>query len=118
MPTYDRETLTRGEAQVVINDLKKEFDRIQSEVKNGNLFGAAVDTLKQKSDLIQSKLNELLKKRGLITEEDFNESYNLIRAKSENELLNLQRKAKKNTTIFLVSALAAGVILYLLLRKK
>ena len=118
MPTYDRETLTRGEAQVVINDLNKEFERIQREIKNGNLFGAAMDTLKQKSTLIQSKLNDLLKKKGLITEEDFNDSYNLIRAKSESELITLQKRAKKNTTMFLVSAVAAGVILYLLLRKK
>jgi len=113
-----KETLTRGEAQVVIADLNKEFERLKNEIKNRGVFGGALEVLQEKSDLIQKKLDDLLKKGGLITEEDFNESYNLIRAKSQQELLDLKKKASRNFYLYLGGFIALGVVVYLLIRKK
>ena len=113
-----KETLTRGEAQVVIADLNKELERLKSEIKNRGVFGGAFEVLLEKSDLIQNKLEDLLKKGGLITEEDFNESYNLIRAKSQQELVDLRKKASKNFYLYLGGFIALGVVVYLLIRKK
>lgn len=113
-----KETLTRGEAQVVLADLNKELEKLKTEIKNRGVLGGAVEVLQEKSDLIQKKLDELLKKGGLITEEDFNESYNLIRAKSQQELVDLRSKAQKNFYLYLGGVIALGVVVYLLIRKK
>lgn len=113
-----KETLTRGEAQVVLSDLNKELERLKAEIKNRGVFGGALEVLQDKSILIQKKLNELLKKGGLITEEDFNDSYNLIRAKSQQELLDLKNKASRNFYLYLGGFIALGIIVYLLIRKK
>ena len=113
-----KETLTRGEAQVVIADLNKELEKVKAEIKNRGVFGGAMEVLQEKSDLIQKKLDNLLKKGGLITEEDFNESYNLIRAKSQRELVDLRSKASKNFYLYLGGFIALGVVVYLLIRKK
>lgn len=113
-----KETLTRGEAQVVLADLNKELEKIKAEIKNRGVFGGTLEVLQQKGDLIQKKLDDLLKKGGLITEEDFNDAYNLIRANSERELVELQRKASKNLYLYIGGAIAFGVIIYLLIREK
>lgn len=110
------ETLTRGEAQVVVTDLKKELEAVKDRIKSKkDILPTAVDELKKRQDLIQKKLNEILKKGGLITEEDFNEAYNLIRNKERKELLDLSEKAKKRMTAFLV--IIVGVLVYLAVKK-
>lgn len=113
-----KETLTRGEAQSVLSDLNKELDKLGNEIKNRKVFGGVVGVLEEKSSLIQSKLNELLKKGGLITEEDFNDSYNLIRAESKQELLDLKKKAGRNLRLYVGAFILIGIGVYLLLREK
>lgn len=113
-----KETLTRGEAQVVLADLNKELEKIKAEIKNRGVFGGTLEVLQQKGDLIQKKLDDLLKKGGLITEEDFNDSYNLIRANSERELIELQRKASKNFYLYIGGVIALSVVIYLLIKEK
>jgi hypothetical protein len=46
------------------------------------------------------------------------DSYNLIRAKSQQELLDLQKKASRNFYLYLGGFIALGVVVYLLIREK
>jgi len=110
------ETLTRGEAQVVVTDLKKELEDIKNRIKSGGALPTAVEELKKRQDKIQNKLNEILKKGGLITEEDFNDAYNLIRNKERKELLDLSKKASTRMIIF--GVLLVGAVVYFIVNKR
>lgn len=110
------ETLTRGEAQVVVTDLKKELEAIKNRVKTQkDILPVAVEELKKRQELIEKKLSEILKKGGLITEEDFNESYDLIRNRERKELLDLSKKANKRLIAFGIILL--GVVAYYAIKK-
>lgn len=106
------ETLTRGEAQVVINDLNKELERVKIAIKNGGILGGSITILENKKVLIQDKLDDLLKKGGLITEEDYNESYYIIKAKEQKELDDLRKKAKTHLFIYIGIAILAITTLF------
>jgi hypothetical protein len=102
-----KEPLTISETQSVVNDLKSELQRVQNEIKSKGAVNTAVDFLQNKQSTLQSKINDLLKKGGIITEEDYNESYLIIRSNKEGELKNLYKKS--NTKLF--TYIGIGVIL-------
>lgn len=110
------ETLTRGEAQNVMSNLKDELRNIRSSIKSEGIFSTSLDFLKSKEKLIQDKLNDIMKKGGVVTEDDYNDTFNLIRAKSEKEILNLKKRAVTDLYVFVGIAIAVGVTIYLLLK--
>lgn len=110
------EPLTQGEKQVVFDDIKKEIARIEALIKQKKLSGAALDFLGEKKILLQEQLNLILIKGGIITEDDYNKTYNIIRAKEQNELLDLRDKAKKRLLLFTI--LGVGIIIVYFFIKK
>ena len=112
-----KEPLTISESQSVVKDLRAELDKVKQDIKSKGAVDAGIDFLSQKQDILQSKINDLLKKGGIITEEDYNESYQIIRSKQENELKNLYKKANKRLFMFLGLGLAI-VVGYLIITKK
>lgn len=109
------ETLTRGEAQVVVGDLKTELQKIRESIKNEGALSVISDELKKRESNIQSKINDILKRGGIITEEDYNEAYNLIRSKSQKELIELNKKRKTRMLVF--GILLVGVVAYFVTKK-
>ena len=111
------ETLTRSEGQIVLDDIKKEIKRLDALIKEKKIVGATVEVLDEKKDLLQKQIDNILKKGGIITEEDYNKSYNLIRGQEEKELLDLSKKAKRRLVMF--ALIGVGIIAtYYLLSKK
>lgn len=112
------ESLTTSESQAVVKDLKLELEKVKKDIKSRGIGNVSIDFLNTKKDFLQSKLNELLKKGGVITEEDYNDTYKIIRSKEENELKNLYKKANRRVVIFFGLAIATIVGIYLLSKKK
>lgn len=111
------ETLTRGEAQLVVTDLKKELMDIKDRIKSKkDILPTAIDELQKREQKIQNKLNDILKKGGLITEEEYNDAYNLIRNKEKKELLDLSKKANRRMIAF--GILVLGFLAYVIINKK
>ena len=111
------EPLTQGEKQVVFDDIKKEIQRLEALVKQKKVVGAALDLAEEKKSMLQQQLDLLLKKGGIITEDDYNKTYNIIRAQEQKELLDLRDKAKRRLIMW--SILGIGIIVaYVLLVKK
>lgn len=107
------ETLTRGEAQVVINDLKAEATRVGALIKSEGIGAAALGLLKEKQMLVQEKINSILKKGGLITEEDYNDAYNIIKDEKKKQLSDMQMGATTKFWIYVgVAALLVGYGIY------
>lgn len=116
MPT--NETLTRGEAQAVVTDLKKELLDIKNRIKGSkDILPTAIDELQKREQKIQEKLSAILKKGGLITEEEYNEAYNLIRNQERKELIDLSNKANRRMLIF-GGLIILGVIAIIVIRKR
>ena len=112
------ESLTTSESQAVVKDIKLELEKIKKDIESRGIGNVSIDFLNTKKDFLQSKLNELLKKGGVITEEDYNDTYKIIRSKEENELKNLYKKANRRVVIFFGLAIATIVGIYLLSKKK
>jgi len=112
------ETLTSSEGQKVVQDLKVAINNIKTDIKNKGVLDTSVEFLEQKKDLLQSKLNDLLKKGGVINEDDYNESYDIIRAKEEKELKDLFRKGNRRAIMIIGLGVLLSVGIYLLLKKK
>ena len=112
------ESLTTSESQAVVKDLKLELEKVKKDIQSRGIGNVSIDFLNTKKDFLQSKLNELLKKGGVITEEDYNDTYKIIRSKEENELKNLYKKANRRVVIFFGLAIATIVGIYLLSKKK
>lgn len=112
------EPLTQGERQVVFDDIKKEIKRLQDLIKQKKVFGAALDVAEEKKVLLQQQLDLLLKKGGVITEDDYNKTYNIIRAKEQKELLDLRDKAKRRLLTWAIVGVGIIVAYILLVKKK
>ena len=102
----------------MVKDIKLELEKIKKDIESRGIGNVSIDFLNTKKDFLQSKLNELLKKGGVITEEDYNDTYKIIRSKEENELKNLYKKANRRVVIFFGLAIATIVGIYLLSKKK
>lgn len=113
-----KETLTTSESQSVVKDLKAELEKVKNDIKNRGAVQVGVEFLETKKDLLQSKLDDLLKKGGVITEEDYNDTYAIIRSKEEKELKDLYKKANKRVFIYIGVAVLAYVGIYLLIKNK
>ena len=113
------ETLTRSESQSVITDLKNQVIRLKEAIKQKDLVGESVEILNEKKDALQDELNKLLKKGGLITEEDYNNAYEKIRQSSQERLITQSKKTKRSLYFVVggVLILAAGIYLYKRLKK-
>lgn len=113
------ETLTRSESQSVITDLKNQITRLKEAMKQKDLVGESVEILNENKDALQNELNKILKKGGLVTEEDYNNAYEKIRQSSKERLV-LQSKKTKRGLYFVIGGvliLAAGIYLYKRLKK-
>lgn len=112
------ENLTTSESQAVVKDLKIELEKVKNDIANRGVANVGLDFLNTKKDILQSKLNELFKKGGVITEEDYNDTYKIIRSNKENELKNLYKKANRRVVLFFGIAVATIIGIYLLSKKK
>jgi hypothetical protein len=112
------EPLTQGEKQVVFDDIKKEIARIEALIKQKKVSGAALDLVEEKKSMLQQQLDLLLKRGGIITEDDYNKTYNIIRAKEQKELLDLRDKAKRRLIMWGLLGVGIIVVYVLLVKKK
>lgn len=112
------ETLTTTEGQKVVQDLKLALDKVKSEIKSKGAVNVGVEFLEKKKDTLQEKLNDLLKKGGVITEEDYNDSYTLIRAKEEKELTDLYKKGNRRVLMVIGIAVLLSIGIYVITKRK
>ena len=107
------ETLTRGEAQTVLNDLKNELSVVKNTIERSGIIGGAAQILSGKQKELQDQINKILEKGGMITEEDYNASYDIIRGQAKQKADALNKKT--NTRLLMIVGgsilLIAGVMI-------
>ena len=110
----DNPSIPKTLRQIVFDDIVKEIDKVKKAIKQKNIGDYTIGTLELKKNALQEQLDKLLKKGGLITEEDYNDSYNLIKAKEEQDILASFKKSKRGFTMFVLVGVALIVGIYLL----
>ena len=109
------ETLTRGEAQNLVSEMQSQLRAIDTQIASSGFMGGAIDFLGQKRAAIQEALNGILERRGLVTEDDADRAWELMRSQTAEELM---RKSGQTVDRLLtgVAVVAAVFIIYKLLK--
>ena len=101
----------------VVDQLVAQLTDIKDKIKTRGLTETAFGELTNSAKTLQNKLDELLSKKGLLSQSDINDAYSLIQEQKRKELENMNREATKKTLIYIgVAVLVVGGLIYL--RKK
>lgn len=98
----------------VIDQLKAKLNELKDKIKDGNLTTAIYDGITGNAKLIQNKLNELLAKKGLLSQSDVNDAYSVIQDVKRSELESESKKSSTKLFIYVGAAILiiGGIILY------
>lgn len=101
----------------VVDQLVAQITNIKDKIKSKGLSQTAFEELTSSAKVLQDKVDELLNKKGLLTQSDINDAYTLIQEQKRKELENMSKKATKKTLAYMViGVLIIGTLVYL--RKK
>lgn len=100
----------------VFDELKNLLSSIKDKIKTNNLENSVFLELTKSAKIIQEKLNDLLKKKGILTQSDIDDAY-VILQKQQKEVF--EKKVKKNNKkILIFSLIGIALISYFYLYKK
>jgi len=99
----------------ILKDILYELSLIKDAIANKKLDQLTINKLVEKQALLQSKLNELLKKKGILTDTEADKLYEELRLEKKNLL---ESQSKRGYTAFYVGAAIIIVGLYFALKKK
>ncbi len=106
------ETLGRSESQQLVDRLLAEINKVKLSIKQVGVFDTGVQKLQDNKDLLQKKLNELLTKGKLLTEDDYNAVNDMLDKRDK-----LSGKAKSNQFVFVGIGLGVIALLWWMSKK-
>lgn len=111
--------LNQQESQSVVNQLRSRLAEIKDSIKQSGLTTTVFNELTTNAKQIQNKLDEILRRGGVVTEEDKNEAFEILERQRKEEL---QKMFKKNNiraaVIILGSILVLGGLFYYVKKRK
>jgi hypothetical protein len=102
----------------VVDELKLQINEIKDRIKQGELSNDVFSTLSVGAKVLQSKLDNLLNKKGLYTQSDVNDAYASMQEIKRKNLEIESIKSKYRLYIYLGVGLALGVGIYLYVKNK
>ena len=84
----------------IIDELKSKLTEVKDKLKNEKVSGVIFSELTYNAKLLQNKLDELLSKRGLISQSDVNDAYTTLQEYKRREMENLSKKSNKKLIIY------------------
>ena len=84
----------------VVNDIKSLLTEAKDKLKNEQLSSVVFTQVSNNAKLLQSKLDELLNKKGLYTQSDVNDAYLTIQEYKRRELELMSKTSKKKLIIY------------------
>jgi LPXTG-motif cell wall-anchored protein len=98
----------------IIDQLKAKLNELKDRIKGGNLAIDVYTEVASSAKLLQDKLNELLAKKGLLTQSDVNDAYSVIQDVKRSELESQSKKSSTKLLIYVGAAILiiGGVLLY------
>jgi hypothetical protein len=99
MPTIDENSITNQ--LEIVDKLKVELNTIKDKIKVGGLNNVVFDTLSQDAKRLQDKIDEILSKKGVLTQSDINDAYTTMQSVKRGELEKMSNDSKRNFFIYL-----------------
>jgi endonuclease III len=98
----------------IVDILKAKLNELKDKIKDGGLHTTVYTEISNNAKLIQDKLNELLSKKGLLSQSDVNDAYSVIQDVKRSELESESNKSSKKLFIYagLGILIIAGIMLY------
>jgi len=101
----------------VIDELKSKLTEVKDKLKNEKVTSVVFNELSTNAKLLQKKLDELLGKKGLISQSDVNDAYTTLQEYKRREMEILSKKSQKTLLIYGVLGVLGIVVLVRLLKK-
>lgn len=100
----------------VFDELKNLLSSIKDKIKTNNLENSVFLELTKSAKIIQEKLNDLFKNKGILTQSDIDDAYVILQ---EQQKEVFEKKIKKNNKkILIFSLIGIALISYFYLYKK
>ena len=98
----------------VVDELKSKLSELKDKIKDGGLTKTIYDELMGSSKKIQDKLNDVLAKKGFLTQSDVNDAYSVMQDVQRSELEKQKKKENNKLIIYgvILVAIIGGVYLY------
>ena len=108
------DTNTTNTQLTIVDELKGKLSEIKDKIKDGGLSKTIYDELTGSAKVIQGKLNEVLAKKGILTQSDVNDAYEVMQNIKRAELEKQNRKERNRLLMYgiIVVAIIGGVYLY------
>lgn len=102
----------------LIEELKKELANIKESINKQGVAPTVLDQLTKRSKTIQDALNNILSKKGVLTDAEKQEAYNLLQKEKREQIEAMNKQAKKRFYIYVGSGVLLIGLAVFLLRKK
>ena len=111
--------LPQQESQGVLNQLRGRLNEIKDKIKQEGISNTLFDELTANAKQIQTKLDEALRKGGLLTQEDANEAFLILESQRKEELKKQYKKSTIRAAVIIVGTLlVVGGLFYYVKNKK
>ena len=101
----------------VVNEIKSLLTEAKDKLKSENLSNEIFTQVSNNAKLLQSKLDELLNKKGLYTQSDVNDAYLTIQEYKRRELELMSKTSKKKLMLYGALGVLVIVVLVKVLNK-
>lgn len=98
----------------IVDQLKGVLTDIKDKIKSANVSSTVFEELSSSAKIIQDKLNELLQKKGILTQSDINDAYETLQKQQKKILQDQSKKEASRLSVYLLIGvlLIGGLYLY------
>jgi hypothetical protein len=90
----------------VVDELKGFLTDIKDRIKSDDFGKQSFIDLSNSAKIIQNKINEILAKKGLVTQSDINDAYDVLKEEKRKSFEDKSKRLKKKLIIFSIVAVA------------
>lgn len=109
--------LTPDKKDKLVNQVKAELNEVSASINDGKYGQAAMELLKKNTNRLQSVLNELLSKKGVVTPNETDATLDILNTSKKDRLQGDFKGGVKMGTIYLLGGILAVVGVYFLVKK-
>lgn len=102
----------------IIDEIKGKLTDIKDKLKSGNISEVVFTELTSGAKTLQGTLDDLLRKKGILTQSDINNAYEVLQDYKRNELEREARKSKRKFIIYTLLIVGVGVGAYMYFKRK
>jgi hypothetical protein len=102
----------------IIDQLKSKINDIKDKIKSGEISEGMFAKLTSKAKDLQTTLDGLLAKKGILTQSDVNNAYEVLQDYKRKELEAEAMKSKRKLIIYTLAIVGVGVGAYMYFKRK